>query len=99
MKIFFKRPIYERFCFVFTLLLMPVFSTFPQQYLDQQEQPINGNSYWRVTRSITQNEISRSVFAEQAASEWVRVLNWNNSLDFAVRLTVDPVWDRIIFSE
>lgn len=87
--------------FVFAVILLSTTYLLPQPYLDQLQENIAGTDYWRLTKSVTQAEIERTLFSRLGACEWVRISdNHNgNTYDFSVRIATDPGWQRIIFAD
>ncbi len=71
--------------------------------LNQKQQQVNGHTYWRLTRTVTWNEIERYLFAGPNSSVWLRfqkVDGSGNEIDgFAVRVTTDIYWNRIVYSD
>lgn len=77
----------------------------PQDYLVQQYRVFfwnwNWHTCWRLSSEVTWNKLERQLFSAQSASEWVRIKDEtrNPPLDFTTRITLDPAWQRIIFSD
>lgn len=87
---------------IFFLVLVPTTFLMSQDYLEQLQHTIYGNSYWRLTRDVTESAINRRLFSDQNASGWVRVRHVRENgrtLDISVRLTTDRGWQRVVFSD
>lgn len=91
----------KKIVLVFAIILFNTAYVLPQPYLDQLQQDIDGADYWRLTRSVTEDKIDRSLFSRLGASEWVRIRDNHNgyTYDFSVRIATDPGWQRIIFAD